>query len=99
MRHHPTGGEYGDGATDRLRDLTQRQNRQRDSRERPAICSINLMHAGLRFESAMLHHQGLTPWHFQFLLGRIGGNAGLSWGKKTRRKERNGTIQKQGIHR
>ena len=38
MISHPTGGEYGDGATDRLRDLTQRQNRQRDSRERPAIC-------------------------------------------------------------
>lgn len=64
MRHHQTGGEYGDGATDRLRNLTQRQNRQRDSRERPAICSINLMHAGLRFESAMLHHQGLTALAF-----------------------------------
>ena len=69
MIHHPTGGEYGDGATDRLRDLTQRQNRQRDSRERPAICRTAWLRArekksGTKVRFPLRHHQGFTALAF-----------------------------------
>ena len=69
MRHHPTGGEYGDGATDRLRNLTQRLNRQRDSRERPAICRTAWLRArekksGTKVRFPLRHHQGFLALAF-----------------------------------
>lgn len=78
MNDHPTGGKYGDGATDRLRDLTQRQNRQRDSRERPTICSTAWLRVrekkpDMKVRFPLLHHQGN--------LGMI-----LSWGGSAKRR-------------
>ena len=83
MNDHPTGGEYGDGATARLRNSKQRQKRQLDSRERPAICSTAWLRVrekkpDMKVRFPLLHHQGL-PGH-DSLLGRIGGNAGSPLG-------------------
>ena len=74
MRHHPTGGEYGDGATDRLRDLTQRQNRQRDSRERPACGAVAQVVAHLIWDQAAVGSNPVCSTT-RVSLGMI-----LSWG-------------------
>ena len=89
MNDHPTGGEYGDGATARLRNSKQRQKRQLDSRESPAICSIAWLRAldrktGTKVRFPLLHHQ-VYAWAFSFSRGRIDGNAGSPLGDDTAR--------------
>ena len=93
MKDHPTGGECGDGATARLRNSKQRQKRQLDSRERPAICRTAWLRVrekkpDMKVRFPLRHHR-VYAWAFSFSRGRIGKTPVRLWGQKKGTNEMN----------